>query len=437
VDLTPELAVKVGLAVVAYLGADTVAVARDTRVSGPMFQDATVAGVSASGADTLCFGVVPTPVLAFSVRRLKADAGVMTTASHNPPEYNGLKIFGKDSLALGEEAQGKIEDIITKGRFRFADWRDIGTSRDVDVSGGYVEEALRHACPSGKWRVIVDPGCGATSKLAPALLKAAGCSVTSINAHEDGFFSARSPEPNAESLGYLCKVSRMLKSDVAFAFDGDGDRVSFIDERGEFVDFDRVLAAYATHIVKKHGGGVVVTSMEASMSLDRAVATAGGRIVRTKVGDVYLAEALKRDKAVFAGEPCGAWIHPLFHYCPDGLFSSLMMLLALADEDVSLSEFVSGVPQFPMLRESFPCRNDVKYALVAAVGEELKRVFSGFEGFSSVDGVRLSLRQGWVLVRASGTEPVLRLTVEGESLSAAKEIMGKTVAVVKRFAEEK
>jgi phosphoglucosamine mutase len=402
-----------------------------------MLQDAVVAGVLASGSDISCLSVAPTPVLAFSVRQLKADAGIMATASHNPPEYNGLKIFDSDTMAYGEEAQAKIEEIIAKGEFRLADWREIGTARNIDVSDGYVEEALRHVGLCRQWRVVVDPGCGATSKLAPVLLKAAGCGLTAVNAHEDGFFSARSPEPDAESLGYLCKVSRALRADVAIAFDGDGDRVSFIDERGEFVDLDRVLAAYAAYVVRRHCGGEVVTNVEASMSVDKAVEAAGGRVVRTKVGDVNLSEALKRERAVFAGEPCGAWIHPSFHYCPDGLFSSLMMLMALEDEDASLSEFVSGVPQFPTLRQSFACRNEEKYAVVAAVGGELKKVFSGFKGFSTVDGVRLSLRHGWVLVRASGTEPVLRMTVEGESLSAAREIMGKTVAVVRRFTEEK
>lgn len=435
--LTPDLAVKVGLAVASYSNAAEIAVARDVRVSGAMLQGAVVAGALASGANVTRLDVIPTPVLAFLIRELGVDAGVMVTASHNPPEYNGLKIFNKDTAAYDEEAQAKIENIIVKGNYKFADWQDIGKERTVDASDRYVEEALRHVCLRRKWRVVVDPGCGATSGLAPFLLKTAGCAVIAINAHEDGFFSARSPEPNAESLRYLCEVSRVLGSDVSFAFDGDGDRVSLIDERGGFVDFDQVLAAYAAYVVKKYCGGVVVTNVEASMSVDRVVTAAGGRVLRTKVGDVYLVEALKRERAVFAGEPCGAWIHPSFHYCPDGLFSSLMILTALENEDVSLSEFVSGVPKFPTLRKSFPCRNAVKYALVAAIGEELKKVFSGFGGFSSADGVRLSLQHGWVLVRASGTESVIRLTVEGESLRAAKEIMEKSVAVVKRFAGEK
>jgi phosphoglucosamine mutase len=168
------------------------------------------------------------------------------------------------------------------------------------------------------------------------------------------------------------------------------------------------------------------------MCVEKMVEAHGGKVVRVKVGDVYVAEAIKRHDAVFGGEPCGAWIHPRFHYCPDGILSSVMLLKALEDEDKSLSEFIAETPQYQILRENITCRNELKYEVVKKVGDKLKAAFPAYNEYSTVDGVRLALRNGWILVRASGTEPLVRLTVEGESLKAAKEIMKKGVALVKK-----
>jgi len=437
VDLTPILVAKIGLAVVTFSKAKKVLVARDTRVSGLMLENALVSGLLAGGTDVNCVGVVPTPVLAYLTKKLKADAGVMITASHNPPQYNGIKIFGRDSLAYGDESQDKLEKIIENESFRRGDWRNVGEALYVDESRLYVEMIRKTTKLHKKWHVIVDPGCGATYNLAPAIFGILGCKVTAINSQSDGFFPARSPEPNVESLKSLAKIVLELDADLGIGYDGDGDRAAFIDEKGNFVDFDRVLAAYAAHVAKKKGEGIVVTNVEASMCVEKTVEAHGGKVVRTKVGDVYVAEAIKQHNAVFGGEPCGAWIHPRFHYCPDGILSSVMLLKALEDEDKSLLEFIAETPQYQILRENIACKNEVKHKVVEKVGEGLRAVFPAYKGYSTVDGVRLALRNGWILVRASGTEPIMRLTVEGESLKAAKEILERGVALVKKLVGEK
>jgi phosphoglucosamine mutase len=257
-----------------------------------------------------------------------------------------------------------------------------------------------------------------------------------LNAQPDGFFPARSSEPTAESLRPLCRITRRLGADLGVGYDGDGDRVAFVDEEGQFVDFDRVFAAYAAFAVKKEGGGTVVTNVEASMCVEKMVESQGGKVVRTKVGDVYISETMKDNGAVFGGEPCGAWIHPKFHYCPDGILSSVLLLKALEDESKKLSEFVAGSPKFLTLRENVLCKNELKYVAVKKVGERLRLAFPKHNDFSTVDGIRLALANGWILVRASGTEPVIRLTVEGESLKVAKEIMKKGIGLVRETAGE-
>jgi phosphoglucosamine mutase len=435
VDLTPALACKVGLAVAAHAKARKALVARDTRVSGAMLEDALVSGLLASGVNVASLGIVPTPVLAYLTKALQADAGFMITASHNPPMYNGIKIFGSDSVSYADESQDAVEKIIDEADFALADWRGVGSAALADVSHLYVEMVTKMVMLREQWRVVVDPGCGATFDVAPAVLKVMDCKVTALNAQADGFFPARSSEPTAESLEDLAQVVKALGVDVGLAFDGDGDRVAFIDAQGGFVDFDRALAAFSAYAVKRNGGGIVVTSVEASMCVEKMVKAEGGAVVRTKVGDVYISEAMKRVGAVFGGEPCGAWVHPRFHYCPDGLLSAVLMLKALEEEGKSLREFVAEVPEYVTLRENIACRNDLKQQAVANIEKTIKSAFPAYTGFSTVDGVRLALENGWLLIRASGTEPLIRLTVEGESLKVASDIMAQGKALVKRHVE--
>jgi phosphoglucosamine mutase len=411
-------------------------VARDTRVSGIMLENALVSGCLAGGANVARLSVVPTPVLAFLTRELSADSGIMITASHNPPQYNGLKVFNNDTIAYDETRQDRIEKIIESKGFRLAEWQSIGETWCADESDLYVGMIKGKVKLRKKWHVVVDPGCGATYSLAPRIFTDLGCKVTPLNAQPDGFFPARSSEPTAESLEPLCRITPKLSADLGVGYDGDGDRVAFVDEEGRFVDFDRVFAAYSAFAVKKEGGGIVVTNVEASMCVEEMVESQGGKVVRTKVGDVYVSETMKENGAVFGGEPCGAWIHPMSHYCPDGILSSVLLLKALEDENKKLSEFVAETPQYPTLRENVACENQLKHVAVKRVGESLKSAFPKYTDFSTVDGIRLALANGWILIRASGTEPVIRLTVEGESLKAAKEIMKKGIRLVREAAGE-
>ncbi len=431
VFLTPTLACKVGSAVATHAKAKKAVIARDTRVSGPMIEDALVSGLLSCGTDVLLACIVPTPVLAYATKALKADVGFMLTASHNPPQYNGIKVFKGNSLSYTEEDQNAVEKTVDKGTFALTDWRTLGKTAYFDAAQIYMGMALKAVSLQRKWRVVVDPGCGATFHIAPALLKAIGCKVTAFNAQPDGYFPARKSEPTAESLMDLASVVKSLGADCGVAFDGDGDRVAFVDENGVFVDFDRSLAAYAAYALKQTGGdGAVITNVEASMCVETMVEAQGGRVIRTKVGDIYISEAIMREGAVFGGEPCGAWVHPQHHYCPDGPLSAALMLKALEEENMSLGEFISKVPEYITLRENIACQNELKYKAVAKIEEKLKDLFPDFTGFSTVDGVRLALKNGWLLARASGTEPLIRLTVEGESLQTAKDILAKAADLI-------
>jgi phosphoglucosamine mutase len=435
VELTPTLTCKVGGAIAAYSKAKRAVVARDTRVSGCMIQDALVSSLLSAGITVYLADVVPTPVAAYATRYYGADVGFMITASHNPPQYNGIKVFNPETLSYVDADQDAVEKNIAENRYARADWRALGETFAVDASLPYFEMAKKAVSLKKKWHVIVDPGCGAAYSVAPRLLKMLGCKVTALNSQPDGHFPARSSEPTAESLKNLSDIVRVLGADIGIAFDGDADRVAFVDEKGVFVNFDRSLAAYSAYILKKTGGGVVATNVEASMCVETMAERFGGKVVRTKVGDIYVSEAIKRDKAVFGGEPCGAWVHPEQHYCPDGPLSAALFLKALESEGKTVSQFIDEVPEYITLRENIKCPNESKKKAVAAIAATIKKDFPGYTDFSTIDGVRLALKNGWFLIRASGTEPLIRITVEGESAKVAKELMLKATELIRKQIE--
>ena len=435
IDLTPTLACRVASAVATHAKAKKAVVARDTRVSGCMLEDALVSGLVSVGTDVLLLGMVPTPVLAYVAKAFGADVGFMLTASHNPPQYNGIKVFNGDSLSYTDVDQDAVEKIVATGTFALADWRKLGRATSVDAGQIYLDMITKSVSLKKQWKVVVDPGCGAAYNIAPQMLKAIGCKVTAINSQPDGYFPARKSEPTAESLQNLAKTVKALDADIGIAFDGDADRVAFVDERGVFVSFDRSLAAYGAFALKCNGGGTIVTTIEASMCVDTMAQKYGGKVVRTKVGDIYVSEALKRQCGVFGGEPCGAWVHPQTHLCPDGPLSAAMFLAALEEEGKSVSEFISEVPEYITERVNIICNNEKKHKLVEKLGGFLKAEFPAYTDFSTIDGVRLALKNGWLLVRASGTEPLIRLTVEGESQMVEKDLTAKATALIHKQIE--
>jgi len=414
-------------------------VARDTRVSGAMLEEAVVSGLISMGTTVLLCGMVPTPVLAYAAKAYGADVGFMITASHNPPQYNGIKVFKAD-LSYTDTDQAAVEKIITEGTFQPSNWRTLGKVSPVEATQTYLDMVLKSVKLKRQWNVVVDAGCGAAYSVAPQMLVALGCKITTLNSQPDGFFPARKSEPTVESLQNLAKTVKALSADIGIAFDGDADRVAFVDEKGAFVNFDRALAAYAAYALKRASAGVIVTTIEASMAVETMTnkypdQVKISKVIRTKVGDIYVSEAIKHRGALFGGEPCGAWVQPQQHLCPDGPLSAAMFLAALETEGKTVSEFINEVPEYPTERVNIVCKNEQKYKLIEQIGSSLKTVFPNFSDYSMVDGARLTLKNGWLLVRASGTEPLIRLTVEGETEVATKDITAKATALINKHIE--
>jgi phosphoglucosamine mutase len=422
IEITPLLAQKVGAAIASMFEGGAVLVGRDTRLSGEMIELALSSGLVSCGFVVGTLGVVPTPVVAWLTREMQAEAGVVISASHNPPQYNGLKIFDSTGMAYTMEQQERLEEHIHKGENSASDWNRVGHVEAMDLKRLYIDAISDLVEAPLEKRLVCDLFNGATTSIAKDLFDELGCATILINAQPDGHFPAGNPEPNKESLQRLGKIVKDSGAEIGFGFDGDGDRMIPVDENGETPSPDRILAAYAGYVVRANGGGTVVTHVGASMSVEEAVEAAGGSVVRTKVGDVHITEAMLETGAIFGGEPVGAWIHPDVHLCPDGLLSAVRLMQALDSDGKTLSQFVSGIPEYPTLRAKVACPNSKKDAAMGSISD-IGNEFGDVTDVSTVDGVRLQLEDGWVLIRPSGTEPIIRITVEAHDEGQAKGLL--------------
>ncbi|CDG64517.1 MAG: phosphoglucosamine mutase [Methanobacterium sp.] len=426
-DITPELALKVGRAISTYLGEDKkIVVGYDTRTSNLMLERALSSGILQGGCHVLSVGMVPTPVVGYTTMKLEADAGVMITASHNPSPYNGIKLWNPDGMAYLQEQERTIERIIHENKFYNAPWENIGKIIDVSpVVNDYIEDLLDLMDIQPGLKVVVDCANGAASYLSPFILKKAGCEVVSLNAQPDGFFPGRKPEPSEPNLKELMKVVKVTGADLGIAHDGDADRMVAVDDKGRMADFDKLLA-----LVSAEMGGCVVTTVDASACIDRAMEEVGGTVERTKVGDVHVAEMIHNIQATFGGEPSGTWLHPEFCMCPDGILSALKVI-KLVQTRGPLSSLLDNIPVYPTMRDKIDCREDQKDPIMEKVKTDLPSLYQEVIDVNLKDGVRISFEDGsWVLVRPSGTESFIRITLEGKTEDKARMIHEKAAKFI-------
>ncbi|RWX73580.1 MAG: hypothetical protein ACO0C9_02975 [Candidatus Methanosuratincola verstraetei] len=425
-EVTPDLFFKCGLAS-SLMKPGTYAVAYDVRSTSPLLADAFRCGLNAGGSHTVSYGLMPTPALAFLSRGLAG--GVMITASHNPPQYNGAKIFDGRGASWKPSDYRSLVNCL-RGNMACSRWDSVGSSRHGAGLHRYLEWLSSRREFRDVWRVGLDPGNGSTCLTAPLAFESAGCDLEVVNSHPDPLFKGRGSEPNESSLSSLSELVKSKGLDVGFAYDGDGDRFAVVDEHGRFLKQDLALAFVASEMVKG-GKKDIVVNVDTSSVVDFMVEAAGGRIHRAPVGDVYVLEALIDLGGSFGGETCGAWIFPEESLCPDGVLSSIIFLSMLEESHLRPSEVCEGVPAFHTERRSVPCQSIKKEALMRAVSSRALGWLSGVE-LDEVDGVRVSLAdRSWVLIRPSGTEPLVRVTSESQERSVAKELADRAVALVK------
>jgi phosphoglucosamine mutase len=405
-----NIAFRVGLGVGKTCG--NVVVGTDTRTSRDAMKHAVISGLLAAGAQCSDAGITPTPTLAFITREF--DAGVMVTASHNPPEYNGVKLLNPDGSSFDLIQQAQIEELILAESYDVAEWGDVKHC-DVyrDAVGNHVKSIMSHFPERLNLKVVVDAGCGAAAEVTPRLLEKLGCEVITLNCYNSGFFP-RVIEPVEANLQELCRMVKDSGADCGIAHDGDADRMMAVDDRGRFITGDVMLAIFA-RALQVHE---VVTTLDASMTIEEM----GYQSRRTKIGDTWVSEELKKG-GKFGGETSGAWIFPAISLCPDGIFAAAQVA-AIAGKQ-KLSELVDAVPVYPLVRGS-----------VSSQGVEMSRLESKLTALnpvarSNVDGIRLSFNEGWLLIRPSGTEPKIRLTAEARTESVARQLYEDGLKAIK------
>jgi phosphoglucosamine mutase len=404
-------AFRVGLAV--GKNYPNVIIGRDTRTSGDAMKHAVISGLLAAGAKCKDAGIIPTPTLAYTAREF--DAGVMITASHNPPEYNGIKLFNPDGASFGASQQEQIEAIVLAESYVVTEQDKTDTCGDYKVAvENHINAIASHFPSTLNIKVVVDAGGGAASEVTPRLLKKLGCEVVALNCEPTGEFP-RPSEPVAANLTELCGLVKKSGVAVGIAHDGDADRMMAVDEKGRYITGDVMLAILARAI----GARDMVTTLDASMAIDEM----GLKIRRTKIGDTFVSEELKKG-GDFGGETSGAWIFPALSLCPDGIFAAAQITALAAGH--KLSELVDAVPVYPLFRGN-----------ISSKGLEILRLQADLAALkplsvSNMDGVKLVFSDGWLLVRPSGTEPKIRITAEARTGARARELYDSCLDIIKK-----
>lgn len=404
--ITTELAVSVGRALASTHGGPVV-VGRDVRESGAWLLDAAVAGIRERGVDVIDLGVVSTPTLARSVPVHDAAAGLVVTASHNPPEDNGFKFWDADGSALSADQRRELEAHIEREDAVRPTGRETKRRRDERAFGRHAERVAEQVGDVGDLTVAVDLGNG-TGSVTMRALSLLGCTVEALNGRPDGQFPGRPSEPTAEHCRELCMYVGSTDADLGIAHDGDADRMMAVTETGRFVGGDTLLALFAREAVTAHAGERVAVPVDTSRAVADALADVGASVTRTPVGDTYVAERTREDGVVFGGEPSGAWIWPDSVRCPDGALAACRLASMVADAG-SFTALTEEIPSYPIQRRSVSVSDPD--AVMEAIGERLREKYPA-ERVTTVDGVRVELDDGWFLVRASGTQPLVRITAE-------------------------
>jgi phosphomannomutase len=432
-SLTPEIVTRVAAAHAALLGPGPVVTGRDSRPSGAWVSRAAQAAVLAVGHDVVDAGIVPTPTVLFAIRHHGAAGGLAFTASHNPAPWNALKLFGPGGTFLPPEQSEAVARLAREGTVAWVAHEKVGAAREDSAAIRRHRDAIL-ALPgldvariaARRFRVAVDAVNGAGSVATPELLRALGTTVDAIYCTPDGHFP-RVPEPLPENLGALGELVRKAGAMVGFANDPDADRLAIVDERGEPIGEERTLQIAIDWALKRRPGTVVVNA-STSMGVDAIARRYGVPVLRTRVGEAHVAQALLAEGGVIGGEGNGGVIYPALHATRDALLAAAITLDWLAEDPRPLSARVAELPPLVMVKRKLDLRLTDPAALSAALRAEFP------DGERNVlDGEKYLWEDGWVQVRASGTEPIVRVIAEARTREKAESLAARALRAAGRL----
>jgi phosphomannomutase/phosphoglucomutase len=418
-DLTPEIVHRLGKGFgthMARLGKRSLVVGMDGRLSSKAYSEALIEGLISTGCDVVNIGVCPTPVYYFSVFHLDKDGGVMVTGSHNPPEFNGFKVSVGKTTIFGEEIQ-KLGQLVEKGEFV----NGQGNLSEAEIIKPYQHYIKKNIHLDKKLKVVIDAGNGTGGVVAGPLLKDLGCNVEELYCEIDGRFPNHFPDPTVpDNLKTL--IDRVLKTraDVGIGYDGDADRIGVADDRGNIIWGDQLMILFSREILKQQKGATFVAEVKCSQNLFSDIEKHGGRAIMWRTGHSLIKEKMKGEKAALGGEMSGHifFADRYFGY-DDAIYASCRVLELLSKTDKKLSDLLSDVPKTHITPEiRVACSDEIKFKVVEDVKEKLRKEYPIID----VDGVRVQFDDGWGLVRASNTQPVLVLRFEALTEGRLEEI---------------
>ena len=423
-ELTPEMAIKVGSSIGTFFGRKNLLVGHDARTSGPMFAKAVIAGLTAAGCNVFFAGMAPTPALQYAVKNHCMGGGVIITASHNPPEYNGIKVIWNDGIEISHEQETEIENIYFENKQVLAEWDKLGAKHELSVvNDEYIEAIKKHVniarIAEKHYHVVVDAANSVGGLAAPFLLRELGCKVTTINANIDGTFPGRLPEPRPENLKEIATVVKAVGADLGVAFDGDADRSIFIDENGEIYWGDKTFAVIEKHYLIENPNANIVTPVSSSTLIKDIADTYKGEIVWTKVGSVTVSQTMKELKANLGGEENGGVFYGPHQAVRDGAMTTALILDIMAKTGKKLSKLIAEQPQYFIEKGKIECPEDKKETVLKKLLEQVKGA-----NLSTIDGVKIWFEdKSAILVRPSGTEPTYRLYAEAKNQDKASKLI--------------
>ncbi|HZY71193.1 MAG TPA: phosphoglucosamine mutase [Thermoplasmata archaeon] len=433
---TPDLVSSVGGAIAQLLPPGRpIVVGWDGRTSSPAAARLMGATLALAGHQVIEVGLLPTPAIQYSVKPLGAQFAVILTASHNPPEFNGIKCIAADGLEVPREVESAIEAAVEARRTRVATFDAVASIRTDPHAGeryldGIAAQVDVAAIRRRRFRVVLDCGNGASVVTSPALLRHLGCSVVTLNGHVDGTFPGHLSEPTEANLADLVRTVPAVRADLGIAHDGDADRAVFVDANGQYVPGEATLTLLAQEFVRSHHGGSVVTPVSASQSVEDAVRPLGGEVVYTRVGSPAVTREMLARGAVFGGEENGGLIFPAFQLARDGAMTAAAVLDLLARSGSTLAETIATLPHYTLLKEKVACPADLREAVIRGIAEQ---VAASGARVVTLDGVKIFREDGWILLRPSGTEPLIRVFAEAADPDRARALAEDGLRLVREM----
>jgi phosphomannomutase len=433
--LTPELLTRLGAAFGTYMDGGTVVVGRDTRTSGPMIKHSVLGGLLSTGTKIIDIDICSTPTCQIMIEELHADGGIVISGSHNPAEWNALKFFRSDGIYLNDEQGKSLLNIYYQGDFQKARWNEmteiIRDNTGVDKHINKVLELVDvDKIRSKKFKVVIDCCNGAGSIITPQFLQKLGCELVMIHCEPTGYFP-HNPEPTFINLGDLSNKTLESGADIGFAQDADADRVAIISEKGEVLGEEYSLALCTKFVLQKEKGGTVVTNLSTSRAIDDIAKEYGATVIRTPVGEVNVAEKMKKISAKIGGEGNGGVIYPDLHYARDSFIGMALVLQYMAESGKKISDLANGIPKYYIQKNKIECSRGDAYRVL----EKLKAKYAN-EKVNTDDGLKIDLSDSWIHLRRSNTEPIIRIITESSSKKKALDLNNSVLVEIEELSKE-